>query len=111
MIPSTDVRETVSFMKDVFQFEEVVNAVDYVILVKDELTIHILSAGPGIGEMEFYLEVDDIETLWKAIESKLSDIKHKGPFDREYGMREIHLEVPATNTLMFVGQLRRRPES
>ena len=77
---------------------------DYMIIYKNEQTIHILNAGTDIGEMEFYLEVDDIYGLWNEIKDKLDGIKTRPPFDREYGMREFHLIVPHTKTLMFVGQ-------
>jgi hypothetical protein len=58
----------------------------------------------GLGELEFYLEVDDIDTLWDSVRNRLDDIKVKPPFDRDYGMREFHVVIPHTNTLMFVGQ-------
>jgi hypothetical protein len=57
----------------------------------------------GLGELEFYLEVDDIDTLWDSVRNRLDDIKVKPPFDRDYGMREFHVVIPH-NTLMFVGQ-------
>ncbi|MDB5131041.1 MAG: Glyoxalase-like domain protein [Mucilaginibacter sp.] len=65
--------------------------------------IHILNAG-DIGEMEFYLEVQGIDDLWNNIKGKLAGIKTREPFDREYGMREFHIIIPHTKTLMFVGQ-------
>lgn len=76
----------------------------YAILQKDNLTIHILPAGADIGQMEFYLEVDDIDNLWGNIKDKLDGLKYKAPFDRVYGMREIPIVVPKTNTLLFVEQ-------
>ncbi|MEK6782614.1 MAG: hypothetical protein AABY93_12970 [Bacteroidota bacterium] len=36
-------------------------------------------------------------------------LKFKEPFDRKYGMREIHIEVPKTNKLLFIGQDVRKP--
>jgi hypothetical protein len=77
----------------------------YAILYKDNLTIHILSAGTDIGEMEFYLEVDEIDHLWNNIKDKLTDIKVREPFNRDYGMREIHIIIPQTKTLLFIGQV------
>ena len=76
----------------------------YSILEKDNLSIHLLIAGDGIGQMEFYLEVDDIDRLWSRIESSVKHLKVRAPFNREYGMREVHIEVPHTNTLLFIGQ-------
>ena len=38
------------------------------------------------------------------MKDKLGEMKVREPFDREYGMREIHIIVPETKTLMFIGQ-------
>jgi hypothetical protein len=54
--------------------------------------------------MEFYLIVDDIEQVWKSIKDKLGNIKSRAPFDREYGMREVHIVIPETKALMLIGQ-------
>ena len=107
MIPSYHIGETTNFFRDLFGFSIARNEKNYAILFKDNLTIHILQAGTDIGEMEFYLEVDEIDSLWEAIAErakKLAGIKVREPFDREYGMREFHIEVPYTRTLLFVGQ-------
>jgi hypothetical protein len=104
MIPSYNLGETKQFFKDFFGFDVAMDG-GYVIIYKDNLTIHILNAGTEIGEMEFYLEIDDIDSLWESIKDKLTEIKVRPPFDREYGMREFHVIVPHTKTLMFVGQV------
>lgn len=54
--------------------------------------------------MEFYFEVDDIEAVWDYMKDKLSDIKFKPPLNREYGMREVHIVIPETKALLFIGQ-------
>ena len=61
--------------------------------------------GSNIGEMEFYFEVDDIENLWANIKDKLDGMKVKEPFNQEYGMKEVHIIIPETKTLMFIGQV------
>jgi hypothetical protein len=104
MVPSYNIRETMRFFVEFFNFKIARDENNYVIIYKDNLTIHILNAGTDIGEMEFYLVVDDIDSLWDNIKDKLEGIKVKAPFDREYGMREFHVIVPHTKTLMFVGQ-------
>lgn len=104
MIPSYNIDKTVSFFNDLLDFKVGRTDKTYAILFKDNLTVHILRAGVDIGEMEFYMEVDDIEKVWDKMKSKLEGIKVKEPFDREYGMREIHVIVPETKTLMFIGQ-------
>jgi hypothetical protein len=104
MVPSYDIEKTVSFFIYLLDFKIGRADKTYAILFKDNLTVHILRAGVDIGEMEFYLEVDDIEMIWDKMKDKLDGIKVKEPFDREYGMREIHVIVPETKTLMFIGQ-------
>ncbi len=104
MIPSYDVRATRLFFETLFGFTDVRDEGGYVIMQKDTCMIHILNAGEEIGEMEFYLSVDDIDELWDSIKDKLPGVKLKPPFDREYGMREFHIIIPHTKTLMFVGQ-------
>lgn len=104
MIPSFDMEKTASFFKAVLFFEPVMETESYCIYQKDHLSIHILPAGQDIGQMEFYLEVDDLNQLWAAIKDKLSGIKVKEPFDQDYGMREVHIGIPSTNTLLFIGQ-------
>ena len=104
MIPSYNVLETVLFFQDLLGFSTVMHTGTYAILQKNNHTIHILPAG-DIGEMEFYLEVDDVDQVWASIKDKLDDVQHKAPFNRDYGMREIHLVIPHTKTLLFIGQV------
>ena len=104
MVPSFNIRETLNFFVELFSFKVARDESNYVIIYKDNHLIHILNAGADIGEMEFYIEVDDIDNLWDTIKDKLDGIKVKPPFDGDYGMREFHIIVPHTKTLMFVGQ-------
>lgn len=104
MIPSFNIEKTVSFFTDLLDFKVGRDDKTYFILYKDNLTIHIQRAGSDIGEMSFYLNVDDIEKVWDNMKDKLKEMKVREPFDREYGMREIHVIVPETKTLMFIGQ-------
>jgi len=103
MLPSYDVPHTIHFFEDIFGFSVMMGDETYAVLIKDGLTIHIIRAG-DIGEMSFYLEVDEIDKWWASVEEKLKDLKVKPPFDREYGMREAHIIIPNTKTLVFVGQ-------
>ncbi|HZY35838.1 MAG TPA: hypothetical protein VFE53_04275 [Mucilaginibacter sp.] len=104
MIPSYNMRETAAFFIDLLGFGKVMYTDGYIILQKDNLSIHILNAGTDIGEMEFYLEVDEIDPLWENMKERLPGIKVREPFDREYGMREVHIIIPHTKTLLFIGQ-------
>ncbi len=103
MIPSFDLEKTVSFFIELLDFKVVRDDKTYVILNKDNLTVHIQRAG-DIGEMSFYLVVDNIDQVWRKMKDKVEGIKVKAPFDREYGMREVHIIIPETKTLMFIGQ-------
>ena len=104
MIPSFNIEKTVSFFTELLDFRVGRDDKTYVILYKDNLTVHILRAGSDIGEMEFYFEVDDVEKVWNNMKDKLEGIKVKEPFDQDYGMREVHVIIPETKTLMFIGQ-------
>lgn len=105
MIPSFDLNVTGKFFKEVMGFVPAMESNTYCIYHKNQLTVHLLKAGEEIGQMEFYLEVDDLEAVWNTIKDKLEGLKVRPPFNQEYGMREIHLEIPSTNCLMFIGQL------
>jgi len=104
MIPSYNIKETVAFFTELLHFSIYMDG-NYAILLKDNLSIHILNAGEDIGEMEFYLSVDDVNAVWEEIKNKLDNIKVREPFDREYGMREIHIVIPQTKTLLFIGSV------
>lgn len=105
MVPSYNIGETVKFFTELFGFQIVRKEPNYAIVHKDGHLIHFLNAGTDIGEMEFYLEVDNIDELWDSIKERLSGVKVKPPFDREYGMREFHVIIPNTKALLFVGQV------
>ncbi|MCX6316881.1 MAG: hypothetical protein NTW29_06305 [Bacteroidetes bacterium] len=104
MIPSYDLKETGLFFKEVLGFSPVMDTDTYAIYQKDNLTIHILRAGEDIGQMDFYLAIDDVDGLWASIKDKVTGLKVRAPFDRDYGMRELHIEVPHTKTLLLIGQ-------
>jgi len=103
MIPSFNMKETAAFFIDILGFSKYMYEEGYIILYKEEVSVHILNAG-DIGEMEFYLEVDNVDALWENKKDQLSGLKVRAPFDREYGMREMHIIIPQTKTLLFVGQ-------
>jgi hypothetical protein len=105
MIPSFDLEETAHFFEDVLAFSRARHDKTYSILHKNNLTVHIQRAGPDIGEQSFYLEVDDIDSLWESIKYKVTSLRVKEPFDQDYGMREAHIIIPSTKTLLFIGQL------
>ena len=52
----------------------------------------------------FSIVMDNVDALWSTIKDKVGGLKYKEPFDQEYGMREIHICIPHTNALLFIGQ-------
>lgn len=42
--------------------------------------------------------------VWKNIKDKFGEMKVRAPFDRAYGMREMHVIISETKTLLFIGQ-------
>lgn len=105
MVPSYDLNLTQDFFVDCLGFSVTYSSDAYRIVEKDGLSLHILPAGDDIGQMEFYLEVDQLDELWSSVKDKVASFKHKPPFDQPYGMREAHIEVPATRALLFLGQV------
>ena len=85
MVPSYNIRETVRFFIELFEFELKRDNGNYAIVLKDNHLIHFLNASPDIGEMELYLEVENIDELWERIKDKMVNIKTRPPFDRDYG--------------------------
>ena len=105
IIPSTDLTATTNFLVRVLGFSIEREEHNYVILHKTPSTLHIQRAGEGVGEMALYLEVDEVDALWEQIKDQLRDVRVKAPFDQPYGMREIHIILPATNALLFIGSV------
>lgn len=104
MVPSRNLDTTAQFFQDLLGFKLVYSSPTYRICEKDGLTVHLLPAGENVGQMEFYLEVDDVNAIWESIQDKISHLKHRAPIDQEYKMREVHIEIPETNALLFIGQ-------
>ncbi len=52
MIPSFNLKGTVSFFRDELDFSSVLDTETYAVYQKDNLTIHILRASEDIGQMD-----------------------------------------------------------
>lgn len=103
MVPSYNVAETVCWFIDALGFEPVLSTAGYAVLLRDDKTVHIQNAGPDIGEMACYLEVNDLDEVWSLMQGHLDGLRVREPFNQDYGMRELHVEVPHTKTLLFIG--------
>ena len=103
MVPSTNVVKTAEFLQDALGFSVRILDSEYAICTRDGLSLHLLPAGKDLGQLEFYLEVDDLDSMWQQMEPFVNELKHKPPFDQPYLMREVHVELPFTKALMFIG--------
>lgn len=104
MIPSRDLPATLAFLVKALGFEVLRHHPNYAICARNGLSLHLLRAGSDIGQMECYLEVDDLAVVWAQLEPHLEGLRVRAPFVQDYGMRECHLELPHTNCLLFIGQ-------
>ena len=80
------------------------DAADYCVVSLNGFELHIQKAGPDTGEMSFYMSVDNLDTVWDLVKIKNDQLELREPFEQAYGMREIHVHVPHTKALMFIGQ-------
>lgn len=103
MVPSTDVAGTAQFLERALGFTTKFYG-DYAICERDGLSLHLLPAGTDVGEQSIYIEVDDVDAMWPAMQPHVTAIRHKPPHDRDYHMREIHTDLPHTRAMLFVGQ-------
>jgi hypothetical protein len=102
-IPSKNMKESIDFMVETFGFESYNYSDVYSELVSDNNVLGIIQAHGEPNEQSIYLRVNDVDTLWLEIKGNLEKTKHRAPFNQEYGMREIHVVIPETNTLLFIG--------
>ena len=104
MVPSYSVSGTRDFFKELLKFEVIMDSTEYCVVGLGEFELHIQKAGENIGEMSFYMSVDDIDTVWSLIKEKKEGLRIREPFEQPYGMKEVHINVPHTEALMFIGQ-------
>lgn len=102
-IPSKNMKESIDFMVDAFGFNSINHNDHYSELISGNQILGIVQAHGEPNQQSIYLRVKGVDELWSKIKSKLEKVEHKAPFNQEYGMREIHIVVPGTNTLLFVG--------
>jgi catechol 2,3-dioxygenase-like lactoylglutathione lyase family enzyme len=100
---------TLDFYTEVLGFGVSLKSPGYSIVERDGATIHFMKAANGEvmkavrGHTEIYIEVADIAPLWEHASRFKSDYRIRDLFDREYGMREFHIDDP-NGCLVFVGQ-------
>jgi len=102
-IPSQNMEESIDFMVNIFGFQSIPHSESYTELRAGNQVIGILKAQGKPNQQSLYLHVKDVDEFWSKTKTSLEKEKPKAPFTQEYGMREIHVVVPGTNTLLFVG--------
>lgn len=102
-IPSKNMEESINFMVETFGFESNKYSDVYSELISNNHVLGIIQAHGEPNEQSIYLRVDDVDSLWSKIKNNVEKAKHKAPFNQKYGMREIHVVIPETNTLLFIG--------
>ena len=104
-IPSLAMNETVGFFKEVFGFKVSSESDNYIELNLGKNLLGILSSQGEPNQQSIYLKVNDIEKLWSEVSPMIKDLHAKPLFTQDYGMKEFHVVVPGSNTLLFVGEL------
>jgi len=96
-------KESISFMVEAFGFESINHSELYCELLSGNQVLGLIQARGEPNQQSIYLRVKDVDVLWSKTKSKLDKAKPKAPFNQEYGMREFHVVIPGTNTLLFIG--------
>jgi catechol 2,3-dioxygenase-like lactoylglutathione lyase family enzyme len=109
MLAVADMTETLRFYSEVLGFNIYAESEDYSIIERNGFPIHLIKAADAAvmeavrGHTEIYIEVSDIESLWKHVQTFRDKYKIRDLFNRSYGMTEFHLGDP-NGCLIFVGE-------
>jgi len=96
-------KESISFMVECFGFESINYSEHYSELQLGNHVLGIIQAPGDPNQLSIYLRVKNVDALWSKIKNKLEKANPKAPFNQQYGMRENHVVIPGTNTLLFIG--------
>ncbi|MGJ8643996.1 MAG: hypothetical protein ACSHX9_11350 [Luteolibacter sp.] len=98
-------QRTKEFLITVLSFEVSLETPEYVILSRDGHDLHLCPAVDTPSQMSAYLEVDSLESAWAHFSSTNTEgIKIREPFQQAYGMKEFHVILPKTKTLLLIGE-------
>ena len=109
MLAVANMNETVDFYTSVLGFRESMSSDAYSIVEADGQTIHLMLASSEEvmeavrGHADIYIEVNDLDGIWKRVSRFKDKFQTKAPFTQPYGMREFHISDP-NECLVFVGQ-------
>src|SRR3954447_2138838 len=100
MLAVADMDATLEFYTTVLGFVASFRSPAYSIVERDGATIHFMKAASEEvmkavrGHTEIYIEVADIVPLWEHASRFKNRYRIRDLFDREYGMREFHIDDP-----------------
>src|SRR4051794_19717694 len=113
MIPVSDMQRSIRFYTEILGLEVAWQSESYSILTKGPASLHLSYVSDAAvfeatrQHLSFYLTVEGIDGLWAHVAGFREQHKMRDLFDREYGMREFHINDP-DGCLIFVGE-RMRP--
>ena len=102
-IPSSDMAKTIHFLVEIMGFSLGHQSDFYSEVISANNTLGIQASEGEPNQQSIYLRVNDIDALWDNIKGKSDSFHCQAPFNRDYGMREIHVVIPETATLLFIG--------
>jgi len=103
-IPSTNKSVTAAFFTELFEFKIKSNSEHFTELKNNQYTIGLLKTDKLDNEQSIYMKVSKIDELWTKLKNKIVLLKHRELFTQPYGMKEFHVIIPETSTLLMVGE-------
>jgi len=108
-----DLPEAVRFLTQVLDFKlasaspEV--ATFYAVLTREQYELHLnlMSEHRGPGGASVIVTCDDVDALFTSfrarglVASRANSPAHEGPLDQTWGTREVYIDDPSGNTLIF----------
>ena|SRR5210317_1995407 len=103
-IPSRMPEVTKEFFLEVLGFKTDFEHGSYIELDKEGLLLGIQKSPGEPNQQSIYLRMEGLDSFWESQKVNLSKYNAREPFIQEYGMKEIHVVAPETNTLLFIGE-------
>ncbi len=103
-IPSESLVVTKDFFQNILGFNVAFEYGDYIELEKEGMLIGIQQSEGSLNEQAFTSIYEELDNFWLLQKENLSKHDSREPFVRDYRMKEIHVEAPGTNTLLFLGE-------
>jgi len=103
-VPSENPVVTKAFFQEVLGFNVAFELENYIELEKEGSLIGIQQSEGRPNEQSIYIRMERLDDFWQLQKKNLSKHKPREPFVQDYGMKEIHVVAPETNTLIFIGE-------